>query len=64
MNGADEEAVDLFLHEKIGFLDIERYIMMAVEQAAYIAEPTLDEIIESDACAREFVRKAWKGGVE
>lgn len=64
MNGADEEAVDLFLHEKIGFLDIERYIMMAVEQAAYIAEPTLDEIIESDAWAREFVRKAWKGGVE
>ena len=64
MNGADEEAVDLFLHEKIGFLYIERYIMMAVEQAAYIAEPTLDEIIESDAWAREFVRKAWKGGVE
>ena len=38
--------------------------MMAVEQAAYITEPTLDEIIESDAWAREFVRKAWKGGVE
>ena len=50
MNGADEEAVALFLDEKIGFLDIERYIMKAVEAAAYIAHPSLDEVIESDRC--------------
>ncbi len=63
MNGADEEAVDLFLHEKISFLDIEKYVMKAVEEIPYIAHPTLEEIIESDAKAREFVRSAWKGGL-
>ncbi len=63
MNGADEEAVALFLDGKIGFLDIERYIIKAVEAAAYIAHPSLEEVIESDAWAREFVHRAWKGGM-
>ena len=63
MNSADEEAVALFLDGKIGFLDIERYIIKAVEAAAYIAHPSLEEVIESDAWAREFVHRAWKGGM-
>lgn len=63
MNGADEEAVDLFLHEKISFLDIEKYVMKAVEEIPYIEHPTLEEIVDSDAKAREFVRSAWKGGL-
>ena len=61
MNGADEEAVDLFLHEKIGFLDIETYVMKAVESVPFIEQATLAEIIESDAQARAFVKEAWKG---
>lgn len=61
MNGADEEAVDLFLHEKIDFLDIERYIMEAVKQAVFIPHPSLEEIIQSDAWARNFVQETWKG---
>lgn len=62
MNGADEEAVALFLQEKIAFLDIERYVSDAVKHADYIAEPTLEDLIDSDRYAREYVRTACKGG--
>lgn len=63
MNGADEEAVALFIQEKISFLDIETYIQEAVETAVFIEKPTLNEIIESDAFGRSFVKNAWKGVV-
>lgn len=62
MNGADEAAVALFLQEKIAFLDIEKYVMEAVEHAQYKAEPTLEDIIEADRYAREYVRRAYEGG--
>ena len=62
MNGADEEAVSLFLQEKIAFLDIERYVAEAVKQAEYIAKPALSDLVESDRWARAFVRSAWMGG--
>ena len=56
MNGANEEAVALFLSDQIGFYDIYALVRAAVEQVAFIAKPTLDEILESDRQAREFVR--------
>ena len=61
MNGADEEAVALFLSRKIGFLEIEEYVIEAVKQAVYIEKPTLQELLESDHFAREFVKQKWKG---
>lgn len=56
MNGADEEAVAYFLTDKISFLEIEEYVSAAVESLPFIQDPTLEEIIESDRLAREFVR--------
>ncbi len=64
MNAADEEAVRLFLNKKIAFLDIETSIIKAVEGVRFIAEPTLQDIIESDAAARRFVKDMWKGAME
>lgn len=64
MNGADEEAVALFLQEKIAFLDIETYIERAVHAAVYIEEPTLQDIIEADQFGREFVKNTWKGMIK
>lgn len=55
MNGADECAVALFLKGKIPFLAIERLIIEAVEQAQFIAHPSLDQLKESDRWARDFV---------
>ena len=60
MNGANEEAVALFLDDKIGFYDIYRLVSQAVEAVPFIAEPTLDQILEADKQAREAVRKIMK----
>ena len=57
MNGANEEAVALFLTDKIGFYDIYRLVAQAVEQVPFIQNPTLEEILEADHLARQAVRK-------
>ena len=57
MNAADEEAVALFLDEKITFLDIEEYVQQAVQHIPYIKNPTLEDILNSDFQARQFVRE-------
>lgn len=63
MNAADEEAVALFLDKKISFLDIETSVLKAVEHIAYIEQPTLDDILESDRSSRLYVHELWKGAV-
>ena len=60
MNGANEEAVALFLDDKIGFYDIYDLVSRAVEAVPFIADPTLDEILEADRLAREAVRAFMK----
>ena len=56
MNGANEEAVALFLADRIGFYDIYDLVAKAVETVPYIQNPTLDDILETDRLAREAVR--------
>ncbi len=56
MNGANEEAVALFLQDKIGFYDIYRLVSGAVEAIDFIQEPSLDQILEADRLARQYVR--------
>ena len=58
MNGANEEAVALFLADKIGFYDIYRLVSQAVEQVPFIQNPTLEEILKADHLARQAVRKS------
>ena len=58
MNGANEEAVALFLADKIGFYDIYRLVSQAVEQVPFIQTPTLEEILEADRLARQAVRNS------
>ena len=57
MNGANEEAVALFLADQIGFYDIHRLVSKAVDEVPFLENPTLDQILESDRLARESVRK-------
>ena len=59
MNGASEEAVALYLQNKIGFYDIYTYVSKAVNDVPYTAEPTLEQILETDRLARESVRKQF-----
>ena len=55
MNGANEAAVELFLKEKIGFLDIPKLVNNAMEQIKYKDNITLDDVIMYDKQARELV---------
>ena len=57
MNGANEEAVGLYLADQIGFYDIFNLVSGAVEAAEFIASPTLEQILETDKLARTFVRQ-------
>ena len=57
MNGANEEAVAMYLRDEIGFYDIYRLVSAAVDSVPFIANPTLEEILESDRLAREAVRR-------
>ena len=56
MNGANEEAVALFLADKIGFYDIYDLVSKAVDAVPFIQEPTLEDILETDRLARAAVR--------
>ncbi len=56
MNGANEEAVALYLQDKIGFYDIYELVSYAVEAVPFIQEPTLEQILEADRLARNAVK--------
>ena len=57
MNGANEEAVAMFLADKIGFYDIYDRVSRAVAAVPFVAEPSLSEILEADRLARKAVRE-------
>ena len=54
-NGANEQAVSLFLQEKIGFLDIPLLVEAAVARQPAAAGDTLESVLEADQAARRFV---------
>ena len=56
MNGANEEAVAMFLKDEIGFFQIYELVASAVEAVPYMENPTLEDILETDRLAREKVR--------
>jgi 1-deoxy-D-xylulose-5-phosphate reductoisomerase len=52
MNGANEEAVAMFLRDEIGFYDIYDKVSKAVDKVPFIREPSLEQILEADRLAR------------
>ena len=56
LNGANEVAVELFLEEKISFLDIARLVEGALERVASKPAETLEDVLEADRAARQAVR--------
>ncbi|MCD8048985.1 MAG: 1-deoxy-D-xylulose-5-phosphate reductoisomerase [Clostridia bacterium] len=57
-NGANEEAVGMFLRGECRFGDITEYIAKAVDKHIVKASPTIEEIEEADRFARQAVREA------
>ena len=55
LNGANEEAVRLFLNDQIGFYDIPRLVAEARAKVPVVHNPSLEEILAADAAARRSV---------
>ena len=58
MNAANEEAVALYLQDRIGFYDIPNAVAAAL-QLPVTAEPSLDDIFEADRLARAYTRERF-----
>lgn len=56
MNAANEEAVGLFLRNKIKFLDIPKIIMKTMNKHTLIKHPKLEDILACDKWARDAVK--------
>ena len=57
MNGANEEAVAMYLRDEIGFYDIYERVNYALGVVPFIPNPTLEEILEADRLARLAVKE-------
>ncbi len=60
LNAANEQAVALFLNEKIKFLQIEEMIERAMDQHEVLANPDLETILHVDAETRKSVKNMLK----
>lgn len=54
VNAANEMAVASFLREEIGFLEMSRVIEQTMEKASFVASPTYDDYVATDAEARRL----------
>ncbi len=59
LNAANEVAVDLFLNNKIKFLEIEQIVKKAMDQHKTIVNPSIDDILNIDM----EIRKSVLGGI-
>lgn len=57
-NGANEESVRLFLNGKIKFTDIAVLNRAAMEACPQMADYTLDDVLQADRAARDYVIEA------
>ena len=55
LNGANEQAVSLFLNDQIEFLQIEELVESALKHHQWVENPTVEELLAIDHWAREHV---------
>ena len=60
LNGANEQAVALFLQEKISFLQIAQVVETVLRNQENVENPTLEELIAADYAARKTVLELCK----
>ncbi|CAG5071923.1 1-deoxy-D-xylulose 5-phosphate reductoisomerase [Dyadobacter sp. CECT 9623] len=54
VNAANEIAVDAFLHDKIGFLDISDVIVESLAKIAYVENPSYTDYVQTNEATRRF----------
>ena len=57
LNAANEVAVDLFLQEKISFLQIAEINERTMEKAFFVSKPSLEDYIKSDQESRIIAKE-------
>lgn len=60
INAANEIAVDAFLHDRIGFLEISDVIESCLGMATFVQNPTYDDYVASDAETRQLADERIK----
>lgn len=60
LNGANEVAVELFLNNRIGFMDIPELIKEVLESHHIVNAPSLEEILEIDGWARRKTLESFE----
>lgn len=58
-NAANERAVAKFLNRKIRFLEIPEIIAACMEHCTYIAHPGVEEILDTEQEAYEYIEGRW-----
>ena len=57
LNAANEVCVDAFLHDRIGFLAMSDVNAAVMARAPFIAKPTYDDYVATDAAARAIAKE-------
>lgn len=60
LNAANEIAVEAFLHDKIGFLQMSDLIEKTMQKANFVVHPSYEDYILTDAEARQIAREFIK----
>jgi 1-deoxy-D-xylulose-5-phosphate reductoisomerase len=61
---ADEVAVELFVQQRLGFLEIAELVESVLSQHRGISQPELEDILAADAWAREIAKSSTSRAVE
>jgi len=56
LNAANEVAVDAFLHDRLGFLEMSDLIEKTMQKSSFILKPTYEDYVASDAEARVLAK--------
>ncbi|KAL6006985.1 hypothetical protein ACLOJK_032481 [Asimina triloba] len=65
LSAANEKAVEMFINEKIGYLDIFKVVELtcAEHRKELVTNPSLEEIIHYDSWARDFAESLQKSAI-
>ena len=63
VNAANEVAVEAFLHDEIGFLEISEIIEEGMQKVAYVARPTYEDYVRTDEETRRIATARIKSFV-
>ena len=58
-NAANERAVAMFLDRRISYPQITEIIEDCMEHVAYISDPTLDKVLETEQAVYEYIGQKW-----